>query len=66
MIPDGTKVARCEACGDAIPVESSGRGRIDPIRPGESCECGAEEFRLLSEAEVDALSDERLSGRGKS
>lgn len=64
MISDEPKVAQCDACGDVIPVKSKDVGSIEPIRPGESCECGQEEFRLLSEGEVTELSDERLSGRG--
>ncbi len=61
---EGPQVAECEVCGDVIPVKSSGSGDVRPVRSGESCECGEEAFRLLSEAEVDELSAERLSGRG--
>ena len=59
---EGPRVARCDVCGDTIPVQSSQSGAIQPIRAGESCRCGAEEFRLLSEAEVDELVTEGQSG----
>ena len=62
MTPDAPELARCDMCGDIIPVKSSRGGSIRPIRPGESCECGQEEFRLLSEAEVAELPTERVSG----
>ena len=57
-------VARCEECGDVIPVKSPHSDAIEPIRSGESCECGAAEFRVLSEAEVADLPAGSLSGRG--
>lgn len=59
---DEPRMARCDACGDTIPVQSSRSGVIRPIRPGESCECGREEFRLLSEAEVAELSERPTGG----
>ena len=62
MTTDGPRVARCDACGDTIPVKSSHSGAIRPIRSGESCECGREEFRLLSEAEVAELSERQAGG----
>ena len=55
MRPDRVRVVQCRVCGDVIPVERSDDGTVRPIRTGESCECGAEEFRLLSEAEVDRI-----------
>ncbi|MFB6129386.1 MAG: hypothetical protein ABEJ28_01020 [Salinigranum sp.] len=46
-------VAVCQECDDAVPVVVSEDGTVDPLRPGESCKCGAERFRLVDLAEVD-------------
>lgn len=49
-------IAVCEHCRDELPVIVSDGGAVNSLRPGESCECGDEAFRL-----VDPAADEQTS-----
>ena len=50
-------VAVCERCSDALPVVVGDDGAVRTLRPGESCECGDEAFRVVPAETTDGSTE---------